>query len=1092
MPITLRDGLSFPFNAGRGITPPQIDWEIADDGLNTLLTTIAVLGNIGYVLDGVPHDDGGNDGDTAIVRFSDTELRGYIKREGAWIQIWEFSAGGAGLTSAFINALPVGEIHSNSNWPFVDANGVLSHVPFSTAVAFMRSSAGLGRQLNPRPAEATAGFVPIAIGAGNGYSLKSTDSLKVVQSAIHEPSAAEEYRLLWNLANRQLEIYVNHPHRTDTAEGTWSFIPDRNDLYIEESRAQVSGQDIGDFVWDAGAGSFYLWTAVFAGDNRWAFALPAEALAASRKLNTNAVIWLGSAPSNDAALNHVINNHHDVDLATTDVFYNNADTILRMDTYVAPGTRIDHWVLVPSVRNPVPDPVDQGIIVGGNGAWGVGRLPERGDSFPHVTKLPGASASSPDLVYLEHQYSEGNRADGVLRIGSAGVFSGYVDSRLGETVGSINKPVPVVRIRVVLTGVVITRWDDIEFFEEDTANEFDRIWLANNEYTLGDVFFGSGLWHRRFTSEPNLLEIDMDIAFNLRRTDGGTYFLTDGTGVIHDSGFYGKYQVREGEYAYDQLSGPRIAHTESVGEPIYDPTRTGQFDVDDLGRVWVGLVDRHLLTTEASATSEELRFDQYVRSPISAVELFAQGGNGAFTWAFLSGNKDLIQIPSGNPGDYDEHRTWLEVWGYLKTRHAVDSENYNDAVANEAALWLGGFSNQQKAAEEASHLISQEDYDAGRRIFYGHTSLGPNQGIRRLTTYVQSVVTEEVDAHWIGPFATIDDLIDTHEPIDGQGAPAHAPSAGRRLAINDAGHLFASKDVDVTHTLDSSWGTAPTTVVWEHWKGVQRFYNSAVLTETNDFMFGASPRRWLGNDGSFSSVEWTNWRSVKAWFFAAVGRREGAPEGLFEGGFLAGPNLVFADDDEAVLFLQGERVSDTSTSWVYFVGTPGDYENWDFRLAIAGAYVAGEVVHEEVDSWNERFVTQADLRALPSPAGVGETRTVLFDGDQDLANATTVALTGDIVCPQTGDLHIFVRAIGGDRSGSVAEMRMPASDLYAAITNIGSAVPANGNTINMRSMGLGANRLFAISTATGTHVITVSPQNAGGAGDYYIRLVHIT
>ena len=781
MPLVFVDTVEFPFNNGRGLNPSQIDWDITDTELTALLTTLAAAGNTAYVLTVPPPDTDGADGDTAIVLVSATEVAGYRKAAGAWTQTWTFSGGG--LTAAVVNALPVGDIHSNSNWPFVDADGVLSRVPFSSAVGFMRSSVGLGPELNPRPTEGTIGHIPIATSVAGGFGLTSPDSLRVVQSALRTPSADEEFRLVWNIANRELEIYVNRPHRSDTAVAAWLDIPDRNDLYIEESRAQVSGQSLNDYVWDAGAGHFYIWAAAFQDANRWAQVLPGEALAASRKLATNTVIWLGSQHSDADALNHLVSNHANVDLLTTDVFYNRADVIRRVETFTPPGTSVDHWQLMPTIRNPVPDPQAESILIGAtDGGWTVGRLPQRGDSFTHASQVPAATATSPELVYLEHEYSEGVRQDGILRIGTDGNFAGYIDSRLGAGIGSINRPVPVVRIRVVLAGDTISRWDDAEFFDEGSANEFNEMWLEDSEYTLGDVFFEGGLWHRRFTTEPTGLQINTDIAFNLRRAVGDTFFLTNGAGTLHGAGFYAKYQIRDGgDYAYDHLSGPRIQHSDSVGEPLEEPTRNGQFDVDNLGRVWVGLVDRHILTTAAAATSEQLEFDQYVRNPDTEVELYAQGGNGAFTWIFHSGNRELTQIPSGNPADIEYHRTWQEVWTYLQTRHAMGSANYNDAVANEAAVWLGGFPDQQAAAEEASHIISQAAYDAGQRIFYGHSSLGPIQGVRRLITYTQGTVTERVDGHWVGPFATVsgvetlvDDILDNFVRVVADEAAAIA------------------------------------------------------------------------------------------------------------------------------------------------------------------------------------------------------------------------------------------------------------------------------------------------------------------------------
>ena len=99
-----------------------------------------------------------------------------------------------------------------------------------------------------------------------------------------------------------------------------------------------------------------------------------------------------------------------------------------------------------------------------------------------------------------------------------------------------------------------------------------------------------------------------------------------------------------------------------------------------------------------------------------------------------------------------KHGTWrLPVGPWV-------ADEYNLAISYRDALWLGGFPNQTAAAVEASHIVSQADFDSGSLIFYGHTSIGPIQGIRRLNSYTQGTVTERIDGHWIGPFAIVSDI----------------------------------------------------------------------------------------------------------------------------------------------------------------------------------------------------------------------------------------------------------------------------------------------------------------------------------------------
>ena len=410
----------------------------------------------------------------------------------------------------------------------------------------------------------------------------------------------------------------------------------------------------------------------------------------------------------------------------------------------------------------VPLPVSGQIIIGAGPIWTTTRLPTRSDTFPHVSRIPVATETSSEVLYLDHEYYEGGiRTDVTLRIATDGNLSGYIDPRLGFTLGSINAQTPVVRIQVLIAadGTTIERWNTIEFFEEATANEFNFVFLNNGQYTLGVPFAQSGLWKRRFLTEPAGFQIDTDIQFNLRRTLDGSNFHTNGTGVRFNPGLWQKYLVRDGVFAYDHLSGPRIQHSDGVGEPLNQPTRNGEFYVDNLAQTWVGLVDRHLLTTDSAVTTGILQFDQYVRAPGTLADLLNGVGVGGFTWIPTVGNRDIIQALSATPGDVDEHRNWFDTWTLVAAQHPQQTSpnEYADAIANRDALWLGGFHDPESAAEEASHIISQADYDAGRRIFYGHAG-GGTQGIYRFSTYTQGTVTVRVDGHWIGPFATIADI----------------------------------------------------------------------------------------------------------------------------------------------------------------------------------------------------------------------------------------------------------------------------------------------------------------------------------------------
>ena len=112
-------------------------------------------------------------------------------------------------------------------------------------------------------------------------------------------------------------------------------------------------------------------------------------------------------------------------------------------------------------------------------------------------------------------------------------------------------------------------------------------------------------------------------------------------------------------------------------------------------------------------------------------------------------------------------------------------------------------------------------------------------------------------------------------------------------------------------------------------------------------MFGASPRFWIVNDGSFSTREFNSWTELSVWYNDVAARRTGAPAGLFDSRFLAGPNLAFANDTDAALFIQAHGYTDVTVPFAYFVGSANDYSNWTFKLSVANAYVAGVVTRNE-------------------------------------------------------------------------------------------------------------------------------------------------
>ena len=141
-------------------------------------------------------------------------------------------------------------------------------------------------------------------------------------------------------------------------------------------------------------------------------------------------------------------------------------------------------------------------------------------------------------------------------------------------------------------------------------------------------------------------------------------------------------------------------------------------------------------------------------------------------------------------------------------------------------------------------------------------------------------------------------------------------------------------------------------------------------------------------------------------------------------------------------------------------------------------------------------------RGLPGaggqPGATGDTgpaaeiRTELFAGSVTFADTMAFIVNDDgdsIVCPETGEIEIYARAIGGNRKGAITFIRMPAADLY----NIGTIIGANpdGDDLTMLALSLGHNRAIAIGVQDTDHYIAVASFDSGGEGEYTMRITEV-
>ena len=131
-----------------------------------------------------------------------------------------------------------------------------------------------------------------------------------------------------------------------------------------------------------------------------------------------------------------------------------------------------------SARNEIPDALGDGeLLVAHDGRWIAQLRPEQ---FPHVTELPPAVEGGSEFIYLDHTYAlGGRRVDADIRFSRVGDFTGYSDSRLGTAVGTLSAPGPITRILVVADNTgLITRYNLVEFIDEESANRYDEIALG--------------------------------------------------------------------------------------------------------------------------------------------------------------------------------------------------------------------------------------------------------------------------------------------------------------------------------------------------------------------------------------------------------------------------------------------------------------------------------------------------------------------------------------------------------------------------------------------------------------------------------------
>ena len=131
---------------------------------------------------------------------------------------------------------------------------------------------------------------------------------------------------------------------------------------------------------------------------------------------------------------------------------------------------------------------------------------------------------------------------------------------------------------------------------------------------------------------------------------------------------------------------------------------------------------------------------------------------------------------------------------------------------------------------------------------------------------------------------------------------------------------------------------------------------------------------------------------------------------------------------------------------------------------------------------------QADIddHEANHPTGMGGGPTVLYEAATAAIGTSTGLITGNVVCPETGELEFYFEGLTGIRQGGVAYARIPAARIRAAESALNVAY--SNDSVNLVAIPHGANRGIGIAVQATTNYLMLSAQ---APGNFYIRIAHI-
>ncbi len=355
------------------------------------------------------------------------------------------------------------------------------------------------------------------------------------------------------------------------------------------------------------------------------------------------------------------------------------------------------------------------------------------EGIPKVGRLPAVTPTSPFLVDLTHDYTEGARDDATVAPGFSTAISGYSDGRLFSAIGTINKRSPLTYILVVGANNSY-HIDSFASSNESWLDEFDRVAIQGSNYNLGVKFLENGVYVRRVLNSPTILNA-ASFTFNPLRPDGTLYFTTAET-TRHIAGLYEKSNDE-----YRKLIFEGLNHVDGIGAPTEPPTRAAQSYVDDLGRLWVS-GDTTVQTTIPPSIESSIWNNSFYNITAG---LLSDLSNGQFavvynTASFIQNQDGTFVSPS-----------WLNMWSFITTEVTNTAETRN---IRDNTVFLGTYHTVEAAAEaRAQHT------DLGKTYFYIKRNSSPPHHLREITSFEEGVTINTDHYFWRGPFLISEDVL---------------------------------------------------------------------------------------------------------------------------------------------------------------------------------------------------------------------------------------------------------------------------------------------------------------------------------------------